>query len=300
MRHISLHFLEKSEHMKKIGIVLSGGLAKGAYQIGVLKAVEELVSRDAITMISASSVGALNAYAFMNGQLGEAESIWREMNFKTTTSFIRNVLHGPFLDECLGKIPLTDKFYSTEFYVTLLNTTQRKVDYINLQNLSPELCKRFARASVALPPFNKPMQVLNHSYFDGAIVDNIPISPFIGKNVDCIICIYFDDYNYKFENEDIDGKTIKINQQSDMFMKNVFLFKHEYIEKMIEDGYQYGKSVLSRFFTDGKLSLSYLNDIKEFNDDNEHKKWYITCEAVTKNLNKVTKKFLNGERKIDG
>lgn len=281
--------------MEKIGIVLSGGLAKGAYQIGVLKAVEELVNRNTISVISASSVGVLNAYAFMNRQLYEAERIWKKMDFKSSTAFVRNVLQGSFLDDCLKKIPIADDFFDIEFYATLLNTSLKKIDYINFQDLSSELCKRFARASVALPPFNKPMQILEHTYLDGALVDNIPISPFIDKNVDCIICIYFDDYNYKFENEDINGKTIKINQQSDMFMKNVFQFKHDYIEKMIEDGYCYGKSVLSRFFTDGMLSSSYLEEIKAFNSDNEQKKWYVTCETVTKNFNKVTRKLLNGK-----
>ena len=55
--------------MPKIGLVLSGGLAKGAYQLGVLKAINELVRLEDIVAISASSVGTLNAYAFINQRL---------------------------------------------------------------------------------------------------------------------------------------------------------------------------------------------------------------------------------------
>ena len=34
--------------MSKIGLVLSGGFAKGAYQIGILKALDEFVAYDNI------------------------------------------------------------------------------------------------------------------------------------------------------------------------------------------------------------------------------------------------------------
>ena len=44
----------------KIGLVLCGGMAKGAYQIGVLRAIREFVPREDITTISCASVGVLN------------------------------------------------------------------------------------------------------------------------------------------------------------------------------------------------------------------------------------------------
>lgn len=42
----------------KVGLVLSGGGAKGAYQVGVLKALRELGTR--IDAVSGASIGALN------------------------------------------------------------------------------------------------------------------------------------------------------------------------------------------------------------------------------------------------
>ncbi len=272
---------------------MSGGLAKGAYQLGVLKAVEEMVDLNNIAMVSASSVGVLNAYAFVNRQLSAAESIWKSLNCKSTSSFIRNILQSDFLDNHINKINISSDFEKRDFYTTLLNTNSRDINYINLKNSSPELRNQFVRASVALPPFNNPINILGNGYVDGALVDNIPIGTLIGKELDCIICIYFEDYNYDFENDDINAKTIKINHQSDMFMKNVFLFKHEYIEKMIYEGYIYGKSVLQKFFVNGNLMPYFKDTIADFNMKNSNLKWYITCEVVTKRLNRVIKKYLD-------
>ncbi len=60
------------------GLVLSGGGAKGAYEVGVWKALEEYGISDDIKVISGSSVGALNAALFACSDVGEAETLWRE------------------------------------------------------------------------------------------------------------------------------------------------------------------------------------------------------------------------------
>ncbi|WP_107925793.1 patatin-like phospholipase family protein [Brachyspira hampsonii] len=63
---------------KKIALVLDGGGAKGAYHIGVFKALKELDIIKYITAISGASVGALNACLFpiynLNSQI--VENIW--------------------------------------------------------------------------------------------------------------------------------------------------------------------------------------------------------------------------------
>ena len=278
--------------LQKIGLVLSGGLAKGAYQLGVLKAINELVDFDSIVAISASSVGALNAYAFINHKLETAEHLWRSLNCKGMKDFIRNILQSDFLEAQIKRFSAGQGAWNKDFYTTLLNTTNKNIDYINLNTVEPGLIQKFVRASVALPPFNKPMHILESEYLDGALVDNIPISPLTQADLDCIICVYFDDYNYNFECDAVNKKTIKINQQSNMFMKNVFLFRKEYIEAMIDDGYRYGLGVLNSFFTGGNLLPGYESIIADFNRKNMDLKWYVTCEVLTKRLNKATQKYL--------
>lgn len=68
--------------MPKVGLVLSGGGAKGAYQVGVLRALQELGTR--VDMVSGASIGALNggvlagAPNFYEGVL-RVEKLWNTL-----------------------------------------------------------------------------------------------------------------------------------------------------------------------------------------------------------------------------
>ena len=286
--------------MEKIGLVLSGGFAKGAYQVGILKAVRDLIDCDNIKIISGGSVGALNAYAFANGRLDELEEVWKSLEYKSMTSFIREKLQGTFLDNTINSITAESRPMDLDLYFALLNLTKKELEYINTTPLEKELQKKYARATVAFPAFNMPVKINDDYYLDGALVDNIPIYPLVGEDIDAIICMYFEDYNFNFENDKINEKTIRINCQSEMFLKNAIIFKHEYIVKMIDDGYEYGKKIIEKFFENGILIDNYKEKIREFNKDNENVKWYITCDIVATKVNKVLSKIFKAkERNVD-
>lgn len=67
-----------SLYAQNIGLVLSGGGAKGAYQVGVWKAMEEYRLTDKVKVASGTSVGALNASLFANVSSAKAEQLWKE------------------------------------------------------------------------------------------------------------------------------------------------------------------------------------------------------------------------------
>lgn len=56
--------------------MLAGGGGKGAYQIGVLKALVETNLIDKIQVIAGTSVGALNAILYAHKNLALSEYIW--------------------------------------------------------------------------------------------------------------------------------------------------------------------------------------------------------------------------------
>lgn len=68
-----------------LGIVFCGGGAKGAYQIGVWKRLQELGLESRINGVSGASVGALNSLLFVQGDLDLAESIWLGIKQKDMT-----------------------------------------------------------------------------------------------------------------------------------------------------------------------------------------------------------------------
>ena len=63
------------EHTGKRALVLAGGGAKGSYQIGVWRALQELDWTPDI--ITGASVGTLNGCLFTMGKIQEAEDLWR-------------------------------------------------------------------------------------------------------------------------------------------------------------------------------------------------------------------------------
>ena len=80
-----------------IGLVLSGGGAKGAFQAGVWKAMHELGLTRRVAAISGTSVGALNAAAF--AAVRDPEEIcrfWRNRVGEVATPYLRKLTLGSF------------------------------------------------------------------------------------------------------------------------------------------------------------------------------------------------------------
>ncbi|GAK58012.1 putative patatin-like phospholipase [Candidatus Vecturithrix granuli] len=62
--------------MSKLGLVFSGGGGKGAYQIGVWRALKEFGLAEKVRAVSGTSVGALNALLFVQQNYELAEHLW--------------------------------------------------------------------------------------------------------------------------------------------------------------------------------------------------------------------------------
>lgn len=61
---------------EKIGLVFGGGGGKGAYQIGVWRALHEAGIDKKIDSVAGTSIGALNGALFCMGNLSSAERVW--------------------------------------------------------------------------------------------------------------------------------------------------------------------------------------------------------------------------------
>lgn len=66
---------------KRIGLVLAGGGAKGAYQVGCLRALRQ-AGLDDFSAISGSSVGAIHGVLLATGKLERASEAWSRLRFR--------------------------------------------------------------------------------------------------------------------------------------------------------------------------------------------------------------------------
>ena len=174
-----------------IGLVLSGGMAKGAFQVGALRAISNYIPLDEIKYISGSSVGVLNGYAFATQNLDGVEKMWMNLCENSSKMLISRVLRSEVLQNDIKKLYRANNTINTNFYCSLLDITHKKLVYKNLAKVDKEKLPLFLKASVAMPVYNKAVKIGSTSYFDGAMVDNIPVFPLMKHNLDYIICIYF-------------------------------------------------------------------------------------------------------------
>ncbi len=71
----------------RIGIVFSGGFAKGAYEVGFCKALLEYTKLENIKAVSGASIGALNAYGLVNNKFDYIQNIWQNLEIKSAREF---------------------------------------------------------------------------------------------------------------------------------------------------------------------------------------------------------------------
>ncbi|MCS6894027.1 MAG: patatin-like phospholipase family protein [Deltaproteobacteria bacterium] len=91
-----LHEYQQKPYFNSLGLVLSGGGVRAAYQAGFLKAVSENLEDNSIRVITSSSVGSLNAYvlalslsAGLKFALDTLVNLWLERNFENTFSGVK-------------------------------------------------------------------------------------------------------------------------------------------------------------------------------------------------------------------
>ncbi len=174
--------------MKNLGLVLSGGGARGAAHIGVFKAFEEY--NISPTHISGTSVGAIVGALYAGGVH------WSEiLNFLKNTSVFhtkRFAFNKPgFID--------TEKFYDDlKAYFPRDNfDVLEKHLFITATNVLTGSLKVFSKgqlikpviASASFPGIFTPTAINGSYYIDGGILNNFPVEP-LKKHCDKIIGVF--------------------------------------------------------------------------------------------------------------
>jgi len=73
--------------MEKIGLVLGGGGAKGAFAAGALKAIYDKIYPKWFDIVSGTSIGAFNGVLASLGQVDKMVSLWRKLEAKNIYRF---------------------------------------------------------------------------------------------------------------------------------------------------------------------------------------------------------------------
>lgn len=139
-----MHEKNAIKHVPTVGLVLSGGGAKGAYQVGVLKALNELNIQ--VDVISGASIGSLNgaviASATNQQQAAEnLETLWMELSSISPISVGSTFIPTPAYLALLGAFGLTSPMLGG--ITSALNAAKSALD----KSWLPDVLRRVANQS---------------------------------------------------------------------------------------------------------------------------------------------------------
>ena len=202
---------------KEYGIVLEGGGARGAYQIGVWKALREAGMK--IKGVAGTSVGALNGALICMDDLGKAEEIWGNMTYSTVFNVDDSMIgklkkfgvrsmkvtdaaaefRRLFSDRGLDIAPLKKLLEETvdeerirrsprDFCAASFSVTDRKEEDFDVKAAPPGTMKNILMASAYFPGF-KQEKLGGKTYLDGGSVNNVPVDLLTDRGYKDIIVI---------------------------------------------------------------------------------------------------------------
>ncbi|MEP6737185.1 MAG: patatin-like phospholipase family protein [Chryseolinea sp.] len=157
----------------KVGLVLSGGGARGIAHLGMIKALEEWGVR--FESISGTSVGAILGALYANGMTPDEilevilqANIYRSLRPAWT---LKGLLRPDSLRGLLDRHIAHNNFSSLKLKLIVVATDLEsgKARYFSTGELIPALL-----ASCCVPGMFNPIQIDGRTYVDGGIVDNLP------------------------------------------------------------------------------------------------------------------------------
>ena len=204
----------------KRAIVLSGGGSKGAYQIGVWKALRRLgISYDIVT---GTSVGALNAALMVQKDYLKAVWLWYNMDFKLIfedaieanydtkegknkiyKTYAQAILDGGMnvarLEHTVEKTLNVKKLYKSpiDFGIVTFRLKGLKPLELKKQDIPKEQLKDYLIASATCFPAFQKKKIGDSDYIDGGFYDNLPINLAIDMGATEVIAVDLEEIGRK-------------------------------------------------------------------------------------------------------
>lgn len=301
----------------KVGLVLSGGGGKGAYELGVWKAIRELGLDRYVKAVSGASIGAMNAMLFAQNDYEAALEMWREVTLQKLLPINNKELikkgvtlaigiktldtvrkHMPKIleqgdvprdgaIEMISKYMNFEKLKSTGIncYVSCTETIEFKAEYFKINDYDEATAKDMILASSSLPMIYESAEVLGKKYLDGGLVDNTPIKPLYDEDCDIIITVLLSK-EIKIERSKFpNAKIISIvpSEMDSRVLEGLLNLDEEAKNKRIEVGYEDTKNLLEPIF-----ALA----IHQYEDELKARQESKTIEEESKNLKEESKNWL--------
>lgn len=200
---------------KEYGIVLEGGGARGAYQIGAWKALKEAGIK--IKGIAGTSVGALNGALMCMDDYENAENVWKDISYSKVMdvddALMSQLFRGSIsmseafeilfqtmkdggvdvtpLKELIRRCVDTEKIQASpiEFYVLTFCVDELKELDVDVHQISPEEIPGLLLASAYIFPLFKNEKLQGKTFIDGGVINNVPLGSLVNRGYRDIIMV---------------------------------------------------------------------------------------------------------------
>jgi len=181
-------------------LILSGGGARGAFQVGVLKYLKEQNWHP--ELICGTSVGAINAVAIGCGvTIDQLARFWRTFDRQKVykfalAKFILSLLSRRRFSPIMDTTPLRHLLENTleiealrnsktDILISAVNMRTTEISYFNQSTITLE----HVMASSAMPMFFPWQIIQGEPYWDGGVMVNTPIEPALERHAKEIVVV---------------------------------------------------------------------------------------------------------------
>lgn len=304
----------------KIGIVLAGGGAKGAYELGVWKALRKLDID--FNIVVGTSIGALNGVMMAQDSYSKCLNTWYFMNYDYVSSmeikgkysskkgrreiiakYTKGLFKGGYEMDGLSKVIDNTVDYdrlmksNIDFGLVTTHFPSFKGKYVTKKEMSRENIKDYLIATASCFPAFRPNKIGKEYYIDGGYFDNIPYKLALDMGAEELIIVDLDAVGISK-----DLKKIKVPHtiiKPKFKLGNLLVFENDYTKKYAKLGYNdtlkiYGMLDGNKYtFKKDSLKRNYKRNINRFMDAiNKHEK-YITNTKIKRLLKENNEKYYN-------
>ena len=178
----------------KTALVLSGGGARGAYELGVWKALEKLNIK--CDIVTGASIGSMNGIMYVQNDIKKAEKIWHDINLKYLFSeeieyssekellkkYLNHAKQGGLEPDNLKKNLIKyldlDKIYEStiDYGLTTVKYPKFKLIELTKKEIEKDKLIDYIIASSTVYPVFKLKEIENNKYVDGGYRNSIPLN----------------------------------------------------------------------------------------------------------------------------
>lgn len=313
--------------MKK-ALVLGGGGSKGAYEIGVWKALDEL--EEQFDIVCGTSIGAMIGVLYVQQEYDKAYQLWRDLKVDDVMANGINLdmdielimsqkdKYKPFLEsfvqhkgadispfeEMITGLFDAEKFFSSpiDYGCMCVNVTKHKAHPMCKKDMDASNALDYVLASASCYPAFPMKQIHGEKYVDGGYADNVPINLAKAMGADYIVAV---------DLKSVGRTVVKQPQENLIYIEpyvslgSFLLFDHDKIMENMHRGYldtmkKYGKylgSIYTFALEDEGLMEAFEDTMQEgflhLKDTIEADKMHALTEKIT------SISLLNGLKKYE-